>query len=63
MGSIPVRLALCHCALGNDEECEHYSKIAISNGTSQLGLNTLINNLRAARKEEKENLNEEKNDE
>lgn len=56
-------LALCHCALGNDEECEHYSKIAISNGTSQLGLNTLINNLRAARKDEKENLNEEKNDE
>lgn len=42
-------LSMCYCAIGDDEKCEHYAKIAISNGSSEEGLRTLISRLRLAR--------------
>ncbi|MBE6673918.1 MAG: tetratricopeptide repeat protein [Ruminococcaceae bacterium] len=45
-------LAMCYCALGDEEQCSHYSKIAISNGSNSYGLNTILSNLRIARNNE-----------
>ena len=45
-------LAMCYCALGDEEQCSHYSKIAISNVSNSYGLNTILSNLRIARNNE-----------
>lgn len=50
-------LALCYCAMENDEECERYAKIAILNGSNEEGLRSLISRLRMAR-----NFKENEND-
>lgn len=42
-------LATCYCALGDEEKCAHYSKIAVSNGTNVNGLNILLSRIRNSR--------------
>ena len=51
-------LSMCYCALGDDEKCEEYAKIAIANGTNENGLRELISRLRLARKYKEENEDE-----
>ena len=48
-------LAMCHCAVGNEEACAYYTRIALSNGSNSYGLNKMLSNIRNTRTEKTEN--------
>ena len=48
-------LAMCYCAIGNEEACTHFTRIALNNGSSSYGLNKMLSNIRNTRRENPEN--------
>lgn len=45
-------LAMCYCALGNNEACAHFAKIAVTNGSNANGLNKILNDIRMSLEEQ-----------